>query len=51
MVFHRVIAIAAVLVVAIVGIVYACALIENHKDANGKMVDTIEYYGSIDEIG
>lgn len=51
MAFHRIIAIAAVLVVAIVGIVYACALIENHKDANGKMVDTIEYYGSIDEIG
>lgn len=32
LVFHRVIAIAAVLVVAIIGIVYACALIENHKE-------------------
>lgn len=51
LVFHRVIAIAAVLVVAIVGIVYACALIENHKDANGRTADTIEYYENIEEIG
>lgn len=33
MALHRIIAFAAVLVVAIVGIVYVCALIENHKDA------------------
>ena len=51
LVFHRVIAIAAVLVVAIIGIVYACALIENHKDANGRTADTIEYYENIEEIG
>lgn len=42
---------AAVLVVAIIGIVYACALIENHKDANGRTADTIEYYENIEEIG
>lgn len=41
----------AVLVVAIIGIVYACALIENHKDANGRTADTIEYYENIEEIG
>lgn len=38
-------------VVAIIGIVYACALIENHKDANGRTADTIEYYENIEEIG
>lgn len=43
--------VAAVLVVAIIGIVYACALIENHKDANGRTADTIEYYENIEEIG
>ncbi len=35
----------------IIGIVYACALIENHKDANGRTADTIEYYENIEEIG
>lgn len=42
LVFHRVIAIAAVLVVAIIGIVYACALIENHWINKGYDTESIE---------
>ena len=40
LVFHRVIA--AVLVVAIIGIVYACALIENHWINKGYDTESIE---------